>query len=895
MLLILALARIQWIRPTARLSVVYALDVSDSMGATAKADALNFIRDSLRNLPPDDQAGVIVFGRDAFIAQNISHSRELGTIQVTPQTSNTDYANAIRLALAILPTDTARRIIILSDGIPTSDNWQAMAQLATIGKTEISYRSFSQDTLADVAVQAVHVPNVLNENQDFTLTATLYSHQPTETMITILTNGEIVHRQNIQLDAGQTHYPIRLNSGTVGFRNFEVRIEPTGEDHFTQNNRLSAFSRVDGHPKILLVDGDGQALHFVQALQDLDIDLDVVTPQSIPLTLSELIPYRSVIFSNVSALTLSTQTMQNLQTYVRDLGGGWVVIGGDQAYALGGYAQTPLEDMLPVEMTLDDEQRIPSLTIAYVLDRSGSMTATTPSGFTWLNIAKEAIIRSIETLNEQDRIGIASFDSSAVWLAELQTIRNRQLLQQQILSINATGGTSIRAGMELVRDSIIHEPSTLKHIILLTDGGAPRENLPELSQELYDNHGVTTTIISIGERETDFLEEMAKNSGGNYYQAIDADTIPLILASEPALISRSYIQEQETPLTAYNHPILEGISTLPPLLGYVATTARDTATIVLQGNEPYQDPILSTWQYGLGRTVAFASDSGGVWAQSWLDWEHFALLWAQVVDWSITDGITNLLESTVILRENQPIIAVTARDLNGDFLNNLSLQANIITLTDNTPQTIPLYQVAPGYYEAGFDGEAEGVYLLTVHTHDEQIPPAPIIGWVRGYSKEYDIQPSPENVLERIASATGGQDLALNPQAIFAPPAQSIRTYQPLWQVLILVAIILLPLDVAVRRLIVTATDIKRLSAWFQRKTQAPVNPEIEQRMSTLKQARDRTRERTREQHPSYDTAINPPPTSSTDAPSPSVAVSSDPDDKTDNIGAKLLNRRRKN
>lgn len=898
-LLILALAGLQWIRPTSRLSIIYALDVSDSMGATAQADALNFIRKSLHNLPPDDQAGMIVFGDDAFIARSLSNSRELGTIQVTPQSSQTDYAGAIRLALAILPPDTTRRIVILSDGIPTRDNWGTMMQLATISNTEISYIPFSSDIVPEVAVQAVDVPNVLNENQDFTLTATLYSEQATDGIITLLTNGEVTLRQNIQLEAGQTQYPIRLNSATVGYRNFEIRIEPTGEDGFTQNNRLSAFSRVDGNPKILLVDGDGKAQNLSQALLSLGLEVETLSADQIPTTLSELVPYRSVILSNISALSFSNQSMRNLQAYVRDLGGGLVVVGGDQSYALGGYAQTPLEELLPVEMTLEDEQRIPSLTIAYVLDRSGSMTATTPSGFTWLDIAKEAIIRSIETLNEQDRIGIASFDSTAVWLAELQTIRNRQLLQQQILAISATGGTNIRAGMQLAGEAIINEPTMLKHIILLTDGGAPRENLPEISQDLYNDHGVTTTVISIGDMPVNFLEQMAENSGGNYYQATDAHTIPLILGAEPALISRSYIQEQDTPLAQANHPILEGVSAPPNVLGYVATTARETATVILAGNEPYQDPILATWQYGLGRTVAFTSDSGGAWTQDWLNWDDFALFWAQVVRWSIIDGSTNQLESHVILRNNQPVIAVHARDLEGDFLNNLTLQANVVMMNNNTPQTIPLHQVAPGYYEAEFDGDSEGVYLLTTHVIDDtNISPAPIIGWVRGYSPEYNIQTSASDILEQLATATGGQDLSANPEAIFTPPVQQIRTYEPIWRYLVLLALILLPFDVAIRRLIIMPSDVERFKAWFRGKTQTPINPETEQRMTTLKQARQRTRERTRQDSPLSDQPIpsNTPPPSIGSPERPEKPESVPDDDPSDsNIGSKLLNRRRKN
>src|SRR4051812_8063333 len=75
--LVFALAGFQLVLPVDHLATVFVVDLSDSVGTAGREDALAFIRDSLKVMPPDDQAGIVAFGRDALVERLPEEVREL--------------------------------------------------------------------------------------------------------------------------------------------------------------------------------------------------------------------------------------------------------------------------------------------------------------------------------------------------------------------------------------------------------------------------------------------------------------------------------------------------------------------------------------------------------------------------------------------------------------------------------------------------------------------------------------------------------------------------------------------------------------------------------------------------------------------------------------------------
>ena len=820
-LLALALAGMQSVQAVDRLAVVFLVDASDSMGPAAEDGQLEFLREAIAAKPADDTWAAVLFGDNAVPETDFSLVGEIERFTATPLTTGTDIANAIQTALSMFPPDASRRIVLLSDGQATSGDAIARAQRAAVSGVEISYVPFYREPAPDVRVTSMDAPGRVAEKQSFDITVGLHAERATPATLLIFSGGRLIHEEALDLQAGDTRYSLTQESEKSGFLDFTAQIVVPGEyDSFNQNNQLGAFSQVIGPSRVLLVSVDPSETEFLlPALQQAGVLVDVASPENLPVTMAGLANYKSVILANVPATDLSRAQMTLLDLYVSDIGGGLLMIGGPDSYAPGGYYQTPLERTLPVDMQIKDQRRLPQLTIAYLIDRSGSMGQIGRSGVPNLELAKRAIVLSLELLQPTDRVAIGTFDTGGAWVVPFQPVNDAQALIAMTNTIRSGGGTDILAGLRLVERDIIDEPSQVKHLILLTDGGASPTGLVELTETLHEFFDVTLSAIAIGRNSATFLETMAEAGQGNYYRVEDVEQIPLIFAQETVLASRSYIVEESfTPRITGSSAIIDGISATPPLRGYVASTPKVAAQRILSGPEPYSDPILAAWQYGLGRVVAWTSDASARWANAWVEWDDFPRFWLQAVSWSINEGASKNLETRITLEDERARIVVDARDDEGQFLDGLSLSSAVLK-PDGEGRRIALQQTAPGRYESSFRPQDEGAYFLTISGEaqlgDGASPLTDLNGWVMSYSPEYIPRPRDERSLAEIAAITGGRDLSGRPTEVFAHDLGEQQAAADIWERLILLALILLPIDIAVRRLIITRSDLLRLRAFL--------------------------------------------------------------------------------
>jgi hypothetical protein len=156
-----------------------------------------------------------------------------------------------------------------------------------------------------------------------------------------------------------------------------------------------------------------------------------------------------------------------------------------------------------------------------------------------------------------------------------------------------------------------------------------------------------------------------------------------------------------------------------------------------------------------------------------------------------------------------------------------------------------LQQVAPGRYEAIFDPTSEGAYFMRISEDNGTLNQ--ITGWVMSYSPEY--RPQGTNILPQLATLTGGQSLADDPAGAFTHDLAAQAALTPIAPLLLLVALLLLPFDVAVRRLLVTRSDLARARAALMRRS-AEAAREPSERLSSLLGAKERARAQTTGEQP---------------------------------------------
>jgi hypothetical protein len=191
------------------------------------------------------------------------------------------------------------------------------------------------------------------------------------------------------------------------------------------------------------------------------------------------------------------------------------------------------------------------------------------------------------------------------------------------------------------------------------------------------------------------------------------------------------------------------------------------------------------------------------------------------VRWTISQNRDSNVETAVSFTDEDATLIVDARGSNGTYLNNLEMEANVISPQGETVN-LTLQQVAPGRYEAIFTPEEDGAYFIrvagTAPDEEDDIVIGQTSGWVLGYSPEYQQIEADTHLLTTIAELTNGRDLSTLPEgeevaAIIAHDLPTDRATRPIWPWLTLLAVVLLPIDIAIRRLVITRRDMERAYA----------------------------------------------------------------------------------
>jgi uncharacterized membrane protein len=831
--LCLGMAGLQFKKPLEGMTVFFMLDRSQSVPSPQQETARAYVNQASSGKKPNDLAGALVFAADAAIESRPNPQLDLRQIQAVVGTERTDIAGAIRLGTAAFPETGQKRLVLLSDGNENvGDALSALAAARTLG--------VSMDVLPlgaargnDVSIQKLTVPPNVKKGQTFDVKIFAQADHDQSATIRLYLNETALGEQKVQLNAGKNLLTFPQTLDGTGFYKYDVQIDAPG-DTVPQNNRGIAFATVRGNPRVLIISSDPKKDQpLVDALQT--GKLEVKMTDRFPDTLAELQSYDAIFLSNISAGDLGLDSMRLLESAVRDFGVGLVCVGGDQTYAAGGYRGTPLEAMLPVEMELSSKKVLPNGALAIVCHATEF-----PGGNGW---ARDIAYAALDALGPQDEMGIVLWDGNNHWLFPLSKVGNKSDMGRKISGMNPGDMPSFEAPMQSAYDALVKSTASLKHMIVFSDGD-PAAPSKTLVQDII-NHKITISTVMIGGHVApDTMSWLAAEGHGRFWAVDSASDLPQIFIKEASVILKSAIFEEPfKPQVRALSEVIKGIdpAEYPQLLGYVCTTPKGRAEIPLVTQKG--DPLLAHWQYGLGRTVAFTSDARAKWAINWVGWDKYQQFWLQVAQWSLRRLDAANFNTEVAVEKGEGHVSVEAIDSQGHYRNFLNLQLLVVSPTSDK-QVLQLEQTGAGRYDAVFPTKEVGAYLMNLT--DRGNGQSEALGLSVNYSPEFDDSGPNLNLLRRLAELGGGK--VLDPQKDNPFTHDRIKTFQPfdLRDWLLKFAILLFPMDIAVRRIQLDRSEwlraTNKLRRWIFFWKGVPRAKEAEESLSALLARRGQVR-----------------------------------------------------
>lgn len=779
-------------------SIIFALDLSDSISTRSREDMLRFVREAARHRRPGDRIGVVTFGADAVLEEAPSADPRLA-VTSRPAPAATDLAAGIRTALAALPQSGGRRIVVATDGNANRGDLDQALALASSQGVEISVVPLQPGQGDDVLVEEVLAPAQVRAGERFAVRVPLVATSRAQVTLRVSEDDRAIAERRLTIEPGRTTVTLPRVAASEGLLRYAASIASI-PDGTMENNRAVTLVEVRGAPLVWYV-GPGEGV-ITRALRVQGARVRVMQPEALPAAISDYRGASAVLLDDVSAYRLSAAQMAALRDYVGHLGGGLVAVGGTRSFGVGGYAGTPLEEVLPVSMDVRHRLAIPSMAIVLVIDTSGSM-GSFGAQIAKVELAKETAQSVIDLLGERDVIGVVSFDQEARWLVSPTEARNREQVMDQVSRVQAGGGTNMYPALRLASEYLRPSPAKIRHVIVISDGQTDPGDFQGLVTRMAQEKITVSSVAVGGDADEQIMRGLARWGGGRYYLTRDLYTIPQILTAEALLASRAYFVEERFTPERVQRGLVDDLAP-PALRGYVATAPKPAGTLHMVS--PSEDPILAAWQYGIGRAAAFTSDATARWAVEWMSWPDLARFWYRLVRWASrddADGLQVAVEQIDHSGQRAPggghvAIMVDAYTPSGDPVDGLDAEARVAG-PDGGAQVVPLVQSAPGRYEGRAEAARQGAYTVAVATRLGREVRTKATGFVVPYSPELRDLTADRTLLARIAEATGGGILS-DPRAAVAT-SRSSRTPADAWPYVAVLATGLFLAEIAWRRI----------------------------------------------------------------------------------------------
>ncbi len=860
LLLVAALAEPSWRRVSSDVAVTVVLDTSESVPTAKQAEVDRYVRAAIDSHErKDDRLGVVTAAKEAIVQALPTRLTTELVRQSVGAIDATNLAGAVRMAMAGMPKDAANRILLATDGNETVGNLLQAAEVAKALGVPIDVLPLRYKYSSEVLVDRLSVPASAREGENTNVHVVLRSMGPATGRLTILQNGEAL---DLDATSDATSTAIALKEGLnvlqmpvaslrSGPQEFEAVFEPDAPggrvvgDSILENNKAMGVTFVSGQGKVLVISDDPAASRpLVDSLVASRIVVETRPAAEAPATLTELTAFDAVVMVNQSAYAYTQKQQEELRQYVHDVGGGLVMIGGPDAFGAGGWIGSPLEDALPVNLDIPSKRQMPKGALALVIH-----SCEMPEGVFY---GKKVCQAAVESLSRLDLAGIVeySWSGNTEWVHPMSPVGDGSRIKQSINRLMFGDMPDFTPSLELAYEGLRKADAGQKHVIMISDGDP---QIPPTSLlDKYLDAKITISTVGVFPHvgsDTARMKSISEYTKGRHYEINtqgELASIPRIFMKEAQTVRRSLLWEG-SPFSPAVVPglsdSLRGITSVPPISGYVVTAEREGLALVsMKGKEG--DPIHAQWQYGLGKVVAFTSDAAARWNSSWVAWPGYKAFWEQNLRWVMRPGGSANVRVLTENRGDRTVVTVEALDSRGERLNFANFKGRL-ALPDGNGLDVDLKQVGPGRYQGSVATDRPGSYVMSLRyaAPDENATGGIIEGSVqaavtRPFADEYRMLEDNAPLLTQVAELTGGRVLAWKPEQENPWLRDGLTmpvSLRPIWQLLAIIGVGLFLVDVGIRRVRIDVAAIVRWTlGLFGRGTQAQAG-----RLGGLKAARD--------------------------------------------------------
>ena len=804
-LLILALSGIRFSKVTDTVTTIFAVDLSASSREAAEKSK-DFFDQSKKYTDDNMRYGAVVFGSNSVVEKKPDENIFDWSFKGYVSDSSTNIEEGLKLSSTLFDDNTAKRIVLVSDGVENTGDVVKEAGILKSKNITVDAYIPKVNMGDEVQITSLNVDRYINRNVSYQVGVTIDSTINTNSVLKLYKDNNLVYNENIVINKGTNNIAVNDISTEGGFVIYRAVIEPE-IDTYSENNQIYESCYIEDVPSVLVIDENDSGREIKKILEASKLNVVSSDGKSAPSTIEQLEKYDAVVISDVNIDNLSQEFLQSLDLYVKNMGGGLLVTSGENSLALGGYFGTQLETMLPVDMQLKTEGENPDIGMVFVIDHSGSMSDAN-YGISRMEMAKEAIIRSIDTLRAEDTVGVLSFDDFPEWVWEPTVLgENGTAIKNEVAKMQPDGGTSILPALNEAYEKLSVTNAKIKHIILLTDGQAETTGYDSVIKSM-NNEGITLSTVAVGSgADTKLLKSLAEKSNGRYYFTNEFTDLPKIFANETFLAGKDYINNRNFyPSAGSYSEITENISEVPQVGGYISSTLKSGADMVLETDK--EEPLLATWQYGIGRSAVWTSDVNGKWTSDWLSSDTGNTILRNTVSWIMKKQISDEVKATAEINGSESIITLEIPKNNN--INNIS--GKIVSF-DNKEYDVNFEAVLAGVFTGKIPETTEGAYVMNIQVTDKEGKTENInTAFNIHYPLEYDITrvSQGDNIINKIVETTGGKIIS-SPSDVYSANESVVYDTVKIDKILIVLALIVFLFDVFARRFYFVSDKVEKI------------------------------------------------------------------------------------